>query len=69
MKKRYTADDRLQILAEVELSSAPPGHDVREVARKHGLNFKTLYRWMRESHPGAIIFHQPIVDTEQLAAP
>jgi transposase-like protein len=43
MRRRYTADDRARLAAEVR-----SGSSVREVAERHRMSPSLLYRWMQE---------------------
>ena len=48
MRKRYTAEQRERLVAEVRKTGAP----VREVAARLGVTVSSAYLWMKEAGPG-----------------
>lgn len=48
MRKRYSAEQRQQLIREVE-----SGEPIREVAKRLGICFSSAYRWTEEVRAGA----------------
>ncbi|WP_315927303.1 IS66-like element accessory protein TnpA [Mesorhizobium sp. SP-1A] len=67
-RRRWSADDRAQILEE----SLAPGAVVSAVARRHGLTPQQLFTWRREARkraePETLSFVPAVVAPEPLVA-